>query len=304
MKSQFLVPGMIFSLIDRRPVTSNAAGTLPTHFYLVISVGSAACLQDIQCMSISSMRNKDITYELPIVVNTTVSYVVPYNIVSFRRDDIKMEYYRGFLVGHPDLLSTDDFLKLCRDIYTDTLYGEIDKTIKDRVSKYQKAFATVFKDTPRYEGNKTFASTTVLPKGSYSDCDVATANISDSESDTSAAQNGSEFKKTLSRIDNLPHSYAQWSDDAIFTALLFFSDNDLINIVAMSNRYKSIGTLDNVKRTLRKMIKSMSSPMYTTIINGRSYVVNFVTGNCSQKVAPDDIPDMLALQSRIKKAMR
>lgn len=303
MKSQFLVPGMIFSLVDRRPVPSNSAGMLPVHFYLVISVGSSACLQDIQCMSISSMRNKDITYELPVVVNKTVSYVVPYNIVSFRRDDVKIEYYRGFLVGHSDLLSTDDFLKLCRDIYTDTLYGEIDKTIKERVSKYQKAFETVFKDTPRYEGNKTFASTTVLPKTSYSDCDVETANIADSESGTTSAHNESEFKKTLSRIDNLPRSYAQWSDDAIFAALLFFSDNDLINIVAMSNRYKSMGTLDNVKRTLRKMIKSMPSPMFTTLINGHSYAINFVTGNCTQKVAPDDLPDMLALQSRIKKAM-
>lgn len=304
MKSQFLVPGMIFSLIDRRPVTSNAAGTLPMHFYLVISVGSAACLQDIQCMSISSMRNKDITYELPIVVNETVSYVVPYNMVSFRRDDVKIEYYRGFLVGHPDLMSTDDFLRLCRDIYTDTLYGEIDKSIKERVSKYQKSFATVFKDTPRYEGNKTFTSTPVLPRASYSDSDAATMNIVDSDSDATSAYNESEFKTTLSRIDNLPHSYAQWSDDAIFTALLFFSDNDLINIVAMSNRYKSMGTLDNVKRTLRRMIKSMPSPMYTTMINGHVYTVNFVTGNCTQKVAADDLADMQALQSRIKKAMR
>lgn len=302
MKSQFLIPGMIFSLVDRRPVASTAAGTLPMHFYLVISVGSTACLQDIQCMSISSMRNKDITYELPVVVNETVSYVVPYNIVSFRRDDVKIEYYRGFLVGHPDLMPTDEFLKLCRDIYTDTLYGEIDNSIKDRVVKYQKTFATVYKDTPRYEGNKTFVASTAIPKAKVEESsDLPVYSVDPAESQT---MSGDDFKKTLERIDNLPHSYTQWSNDAVFTALLFFSDNDLINIVAMSNRYKSIGTLDNVKRTLRKIIKGMSTPVYTTIINGHSYSINFITTNCEDRIAPADMPQFLALQSRIKKAMR
>lgn len=304
MRSQFLVPGMIFSLVDRRPVLSNTPGTLPMHFYLVVSVGSSACLQDIQCMSISSMRNKDITYELPVVVNETVSYVVPYNIVSFRRDDVKIEYYRGFLIGHPDLLSTDDFLKLCRDIYTDTLYGEIDKSIKDRVTQYQKSFGTLFKDIPRYEGNKAYATTSVIPRAASDDLAVRYAVSDGPESAATSSYSDAEFKQTLSRIDNLPHSYAQWSDDAIFTALLFFSDNDLINIVAMSNRYKSMGTLDNVKRTLRRMIKGMSSPMYTTMINGHAYTINFITGSCTQKVAAEDSADMQALQNRIKKAMR
>lgn len=293
MKSQFIIPGMIFSLVDRRPVTSTDVGTLPIHFYLVISAGSEACLQDIQCMSITSMRNKDITYELPVVVNDTVSYVVPYNIVSFRKDDIQIQYYRGFLVGHPNVTTTEEFLKLCRDTYTDALYGDIDKSIKDRIQAYQKAFLSVYKDVPRYEGNK-FSSTPVISR-------VTNDVIMTAVDDVTPADN---FDSMLKRIDSLPHVYTQWSPDDIFSSLLFFSDHSAIDIVSRSNRYKSAGTLDNVKRTLRRIVKEMRSPIYSTVINGHEYNINFITRACHDTVATSDLDAFKLLKSRIEKAMR
>lgn len=297
MKSNYIVPGMIFSLVDRKPVSITAQGTLPMHFYLVISAGSEACLQDIQCMTISSMRNKDITYELPVVVNDTVSYVVPYNIVSFRRDDVQIQYYRGFLSGNDKLLSTQDFLSLCRDIYTDALYGDIDKSVKERISSYQKTFNDVYKDVPRYLGcsDNKFANSTVVPK-------VVTETIPDyNVSSVTVAPN---FDSMLKRIDGLPHQYTQWSNDDIFSTLLFISENDLMSIVAKSNRYRSKGTLDNVKRTLRKIIKAMSSPVYTTLINGHEYKINFVTCKCLSSVVAADGHEVSILLDKIKKAMR
>lgn len=297
MKSQYIVPGMIFSLVDRRPVMNAAPGQLPMHLYLVVSSGSEACLQDIQCMSISSMRNKDITYELPIVVNDSVSYVIPYNIVSFRRDDVKMEYYRGFLINDLKTLSRDEFLQLCRDTYTDALYGDIDKSVKDRISAYQKSFTSAYKDVPRYEGrNASFGNAVIESSRS-----VIMPDEEDKPKLTEAV-----FKTMVQRIDSLPHSYSQWADNDIFNTLIFFAENDLMGIVSQSNRYKSTTAIKSARTLLRKRVENMDRPIFTVVINGHEYHINFRTGFALNRelAFPGDVNELAKLRTTINKSMQ
>ena len=295
MKAQMIVPGMIFSLVDRRPVTITPDRTLPTHFYLVISTGSEACLQDIQCMSISSMQGKNITYELPVIVQDTVSYVLPYNIVSFRKDDVKMEYYRGLLIGDKAVAETSEFLQLCRDIYMDALYGDIDASLKTRITDYQKKFESAFSHVPKYE-RKSFKNSTVIETA---ECDFNT--VSDVVEDDPQI-----FKATLDRIDSLPGRYAAWTDDDVFTALLFWGNNDLLHIISQSHRFNSLGTLKNVRRQMQRRVHEMNKPQYHIIINGREYSFDFKTGKCcyNTSLASADRAEVKATEARIINAMK
>ena len=282
---------MIFSLVDRKPITLTPERTLPTHFYLVISTGSEACLQDIQCMSISSMSGKSLTYELPIIIQDTVSYVLPYNIASFRKEDIKMEFYRGLLVGNRDVMETSDFLQLCRDIYTDALYGEIEASLKTRISDYQKRFESAFGHVPKYE------------KKSFKNCPMSSRaddfNTTDATIDFNDA---STFKTSLAQVDALPRSYAAWTDKDIFTALLFWGNNDMLQIVSQSNRFKSLGTLKNVQRQMRQRVREMRNPLYTTVIEGHEYSFNFITSKCISDTS--DGEPIKAMTARINRAMK
>lgn len=153
MKVQSIAPGMIFSFVDR--VLANAPAPtdnkVPVHLYMIISAGSEANFQDIQCMKITGLRNKEATLELPIIVNDAVSYIMPYNIFSFRREEIDMRFFKGIVIGDPDICTLDNFLQLCRDIYTDTLFGEIHDTLKTAIKSYQDKFQAKFSKVPKYE---------------------------------------------------------------------------------------------------------------------------------------------------------
>lgn len=293
MKVHNLAPGMIFSLVDKMPANVPSAavaeGKVPVHFYMIISVGSEACLQDIQCMKITSMRNKESTYELPIILNDAVSYVVPYNMFSYRKEDIDMKFFKGVLVGDGDVCSADDFLHLCRDIYTDTLFGELDASLKTRINEYQKKFDAKFGSVPKYENTKFRPSVIEDSLPIY----------------PMVPEDDSIFLANLKWIDGMPAQYKSWSDQDVMRALLFLGNNAPMTIVSRSNRFKSVGTLDNVIRSFRRRINDIpGAPYYTTIINGHEYKFNFTTGAVYGHTYTADDRECAKVKLQIKKAMR
>lgn len=300
MRVSNLAPGMIFSLVDKMPANvPSLSDKLPTHFYMIISAGSDACLQDIQCMKITSMKNKESTYELPVVLNDAVSYVVPYNIFSYRRDDINMRFFAGILIGDPDVCSTDEFLSLCRDIYTDTLFGEMDSTLRTRIKDYQTKFNSKFSKVPKYSDAQSakFTFTT-------DDTPMQTA-ITAHEIYPMVSDSDEQFKSSIKWIDSLPNRYAAWSNEDVMRALLFFGNNAPISIASKSNRFTSVGTIDNLARQFRKRISDATpSPIYTRIINGREYKFNFKTGSVVGGIVSADSRECAAISVQIKKAMR
>lgn len=299
MKVCNLAPGMIFSLVDKMPANVTSPNDkLPTHFYMVISAGSDACLQDVQCMKITSMRNKESTYELPIILNDTVSYVVPYNIFSYRKEDINMRFFAGILVGDPDVCSADGFLSLCRDIYTDTLFGEVDNSIRTRISEYQKAFDTKFSKVPRY-------SDTQIARLTVSTDDNPMQTAINHEIYPMVPESDEQFNSEIRWLDSLPSRYAAWSNEDVMRALLFFGNHAPISITARSSRFTSVGTIDNICRQFRKRLTDMSSrPIYIRLVNGREYKFNFSTGTVIGGITNADSRECSAISAQIKKAMR
>lgn len=298
MRVSNLAPGMIFSLVDKMPANvPSSSDKLPTHFYMIISAGSDACLQDIQCMKITSMKNKESTYELPVILNDTVSYVVPYNIFSYRKDDINMKFFAGILLGDPDVCSTDEFLSLCRDIYTDTLFGEMDSTLRTRINDYQTKFVDKFGKVPKYsERASKFTVTT-------DDTPMQTAISHDIY--PMVPESDEQFKSNIKWIDSLPNRYAAWSDEDVMRALLFLGNNAPISIASRSNRFTSVGTIDNLARQFRRRISDTSpSPIYTRLVNGREYKFNFKTGSVVGGITSADSRECAAISIQIKKAMR
>lgn len=294
MKVQNLAPGMIFSLIDKAPanmsVPSVAEGKVPIHFYMIISVGSEAQLQDIQCMKITSMKNKEATYELPLILNDAVSYMLPYNMFSYRRDDIDMKFFKGILVGDPDVCTADEFLHLCRDIYTDTLFGELDATLKTRIKEYQKKFDAKFGSVPKYENTR--FKTAVIEED-------------DGLPVYSIPEDDSIFRATLSWIDKMPAQYKSWSDQDVMRALLFLGNNAPLSIISKSARFRSVGTLENLIRSFRRRINDIPGvPYYTTIVNGHEYKFNFRVGAVSGQTFVGDVHECGKISAQIKKAMR
>lgn len=300
MKIQNLAPGMIFSLVDKMPANvpsaAMAEGKIPIHYYMVVSVGSEACLQDVQCMKITSMRNKESTYELPLILNDTVSYLIPYNMFSYRKEDIDIKFFKGILVGDNDICSADDFLHLCRDVYTDALFGEIDNTLKARVKEYQSKFNAKFGKVPKYsevEFKRTVIETDEDPFNSVPDIRPMIP-----ESDT-------QFQSGIKWIDSMPSQYKSWSDQDIMRGLLFLGNNTPLNIISKSSRFRSVGTLDNVLRSFRRRISECSGvPIYVTVINGHEYKFNFTTGSVIGGVIANDSRQCRDITMQIKKAMR
>lgn len=145
--------GMIFLCEDK----CSKMNPLIKHDYLIISVNedTKSSLGYIQAMGITSMSNKDVYMEVPIVMcNDYVSYVVPYNLHSFTASDIRRNNYRGCILNSP-IISKNDFINLLMDIYLDSL-GLVDheKTV-ELYNRYCTKFWSYYKGVQEYRDIKT-----------------------------------------------------------------------------------------------------------------------------------------------------
>lgn len=132
------MPGMIFVVKDRNQNSSNRSNTsVNTHQYLIIGECSKyGSIDMFQAMSITSMRNKDVTMEVPIVmINNRISYIVPYNIHSLHWSDVEICNFNGCLTN-TDICTRDEFITFLRNIYLDSLGGLGPVSHDDIVEQY------------------------------------------------------------------------------------------------------------------------------------------------------------------------
>ena len=118
---------------------TTTAGSM--HNYIVLGINeSHNCLKLIQMMSVTSMSNKEIHYEIPIKLgNDLVSYIIPYNIHSFLNQDIDMRNYKG-CINNTEYCSKEEFLKLLLDLYAYTNGINTDTDVIERYNNYCKEF--------------------------------------------------------------------------------------------------------------------------------------------------------------------
>lgn len=251
-----IVPGMIITIEDNwRPNHSRTFNGDPSrHFNLVISTNyEYDTLGYIQAMTITSMKNKEVRDEIPIVIDNKISYICPYNIHSFPKNDVNMCCYKGSLVS--DIMSSDEFICFLMEIYhchVTSKLGKINKSYIDstfnKINDYYEKFNELYGNLYEYR------SDTETFEQSLSTEDEM--ELVESEEDSVSA----EVINTINEIDNLPYRYTQWSPDNLFTALVLLKTAKPETIANKSKRFYSTNKIKSGICGITNRIKSISDP--------------------------------------------
>lgn len=111
------------------------------HNYIIIS-NNQNINKFVQAMPITSMRNKKVTIEVPIMLsNGLVSYIVPYSIQTFTSTELKVGKFRG-CISDTKYISSKEFINLLMDMYlAESNIGDVDK---DKVMDEYKNYCSNF----------------------------------------------------------------------------------------------------------------------------------------------------------------
>lgn len=154
MKVNKFLPGMVFMCNDQ--IKSDEEGS--RHNYIVIgqsNQGMKHMTSLLQCMTITSMRNHDVTYEVPIVMsNNQISYIVPYSIFTINPANVNLSDYRG-MVDDSDY-TRDDFLLFLKNLYVALISNDNMETCEVGKSyrTYYEWFFETNKDKKEYRDVK------------------------------------------------------------------------------------------------------------------------------------------------------
>lgn len=126
------------------------------HNYIIISTKNQSIIRSgqgyVQCMCITSQKNHDVYWEVPIVMpNGTIGYVVPYNLFSYDSTEFQQQQFRGYL-SDTDWGTCEDFIELLMEIYMVTRkIGPVNrKKVEKRLKKYNKWFSNEYADKVEY----------------------------------------------------------------------------------------------------------------------------------------------------------
>ena len=116
-----------------------------SHRYLMIGSNANECDASLyQAFAITSMNDKNITMEVPIILsNGYVSYIVPYNMHSLHYKDIDYRRYDGVVVD-TEYIKRDEFIQMLKDIYLDSIgmgtksHDEVVKQYKEYCENFKK----------------------------------------------------------------------------------------------------------------------------------------------------------------------
>lgn len=139
--------GSIYTLKDASSTSPSDCG----HNYIIIS-NNHSIHNFVQAMPITSMRNKEISIEVPIQLsNYLISYILPYNIQTFTNTELKMGKFRG-TISDTKYMTSKDFINLLMDIYLmETKIGEVDKDkVKNEYDRYCNIFWENHKNSNEY----------------------------------------------------------------------------------------------------------------------------------------------------------
>lgn len=151
MEVRITCKGAVYNLKDN--VSAYADTTKESrHNYIVISGNND---RFIQCMSITSMTNKEVTVEVPIVCNNgEVSYINPVNIHSMSTKSFYVSNFKGVISGS---MATNDFVNMLIELHAHYMLGGSVDDDCDVIKKY-KNYVTKFwnehKDSKEYRESK------------------------------------------------------------------------------------------------------------------------------------------------------
>ena len=142
---------MIFAVQDHSKLQES--NKLGSHKYMVFGIDNMSPHAMYQCFCITSMNGRRVTYELPVVVQGMVGYLVPSNIHSFTKNELEQGSFIGQIQDTRDIY-LHDFLDLCHDMHKAVVckYLKYDTYYKIiyRFDKYCKNFFKNYKNVPEY----------------------------------------------------------------------------------------------------------------------------------------------------------
>ena len=185
MNTKIYRPGDIFILEDQDVESASKNGSgYSKHNHIVIGNPENHRIGMVQTMSITSMHDKDIGLEVPIVLtNDLISYVVPYNIHSYKDTHFKAGFYKGCLDDTP-FFSAKGFLKFLVDIYLDNI-GQPRIKHEDLIKIYNEYcdwFYNVYEGHDEYRDHK--VNTKVTTSSRYDDSEDQVVYTEDSNKTT------------------------------------------------------------------------------------------------------------------------
>lgn len=147
-------PGSIYKIEDKVQLN----GEKSFHRYLIIGIDESNPQSFYQSVVITSMCNREVTYELPIMLDGMISYITPYNIHSLSKTDLYNGIYKGSIIDN-ETYNVGDFVSLIADlhyalIFNRSMLTETEKRYKDYCNFFFKTHAGVveYRTTkPEYE---------------------------------------------------------------------------------------------------------------------------------------------------------
>ena len=151
---QIGAPGSIYKIEDKVQLN----GEKSFHRYLIIGIDENNPQSFYQSVVITSMCKKEVTYELPIMLDGMISYITPYNIHSLSRADLYNGIYKGSIIDN-ETYKVGDFISLIADlhyalIFNRSMLTETEKRYKEYCNFFFKTHSGVveYRTTkPEYE---------------------------------------------------------------------------------------------------------------------------------------------------------
>lgn len=136
-----------------RPIKDHSSPM--SHPYIILSIPHVPykAQEFVQTVGVTSMKNKEVTTEIPIFAAGKKSYVAPYAIHSFSYNELPPENIEG--IATPSFMSFNEFKELIVKLYNayllDEEYGEeATKLRNDYIEKFNKAYPHLeeFRNSP------------------------------------------------------------------------------------------------------------------------------------------------------------
>lgn len=127
------------------------------HYYLVIGMYGKSTGGMVQCMCITSMFGREVMVEVPIAFRGRVSYITPYNILSFPSRNFDDFSYAGGLISSN--ITLYEFIELLHDIHKDSIvYSfrnmEFHTKVAKKYNSYMDSFYEAHKDMREFRFDK------------------------------------------------------------------------------------------------------------------------------------------------------
>ena len=147
---KYLTTGAIYYVRDM--VSSVSFDKGGRHQYLILATRDEGLIGNrqgyVQCMTITSMRNSAVLWEVPIIGNDgTIGYIVPYNIFSISSSEFVAQGFVGY-ISNSRWGTVEDFFRLLMDLYcTSRKLGNYDEeaTLK-KLNEYNEWFFDTYPD--------------------------------------------------------------------------------------------------------------------------------------------------------------